>query len=227
MSALSWLFWSLRPFLHSSSVHFCHLLLISFASVWFLPFIGQISAWNIPLVSPIFLKRSLVIPILLFSSISLDCSLKNAFLFLQAILWNSAFHWTHLSLSPLPFPSFPFSAICKAHTLAYEIACSHKTDNPMRPLPFWRGPCPVCGVCISLNKPSFASLWLTLELFPVQNQEATFGCHPRDSLENWDMTILSYPTFFPTIILLFLVYSIDPDMLFIWNVKGLPPYVKI
>ena len=35
---------------------------------------------NVPLVSPIFLKRSLVFPILLFSSISLHCSPKKPFL---------------------------------------------------------------------------------------------------------------------------------------------------
>ena len=37
-----------------------------------------------------FLKRSLVFSILLFSSISLHCSLKKAFLSFLAILWNSA-----------------------------------------------------------------------------------------------------------------------------------------
>ena len=41
----------------------------------------------------IFLKRSLVFPILLFSSISLQWSLRKAFLSLLAILWNSAFKW--------------------------------------------------------------------------------------------------------------------------------------
>ena len=50
----------------------------------------SIFAWNIPLVSLIFLKRSLVFPILLFSSISLHWSLRKAFLSLLAILWNSA-----------------------------------------------------------------------------------------------------------------------------------------
>ena len=38
--------------------------------------------------SLIFLTRSLVFPILLFSSISLHCSLKEAFLSLLVILWN-------------------------------------------------------------------------------------------------------------------------------------------
>ena len=65
-----------------------------------------------PPVSLIFLKRSLVFPILLFSSISLHCSLKKAFLSLLAILWNSAFSWVS-SLSPLPFVFLLSSAICK------------------------------------------------------------------------------------------------------------------
>ena len=60
--------------------HFCHL---------------PIFAWNISLVSLIFLKWSLVFPILLFSSISLHCFLKKAFLCLLAILWNSAFRWVY------------------------------------------------------------------------------------------------------------------------------------
>ena len=66
------------------------------------------------MVSPIFLKRSLVSPILLFSSISLHCSPKKAFFSPLAILWNSAFRSAYLSLSPLPFTSLVFSAICKA-----------------------------------------------------------------------------------------------------------------
>ena len=40
-------------------------------------------------------------PILLFSSISLHWSLRNPFLSLLAILWNSAFKWIYLSFSPL------------------------------------------------------------------------------------------------------------------------------
>ena len=58
--------------------------------------------------SAIFLTKSLVSPILLFSSISLHCSFKKAFLSLHAILWNSAFSWVYLYLSPLPsLLSFP------------------------------------------------------------------------------------------------------------------------
>ena len=68
-----WLSGSWRSFLYSSSVYFCHLFLISSASlrsIPFLSFIEPIFAWNYPLISLIFLKRSLVFPILLFSSIS-------------------------------------------------------------------------------------------------------------------------------------------------------------
>ena len=59
----SWLSWSWRSFLCNSSVYSCHVFLISSASVssiTFLSFIEPIFAWNVPLVSLIFLKRSLV-----------------------------------------------------------------------------------------------------------------------------------------------------------------------
>ena len=59
----SWLCGSWRSFLYSFSVYSCHLFLISSASVRsipFLSFIEPIFAWNVPLVSLIFLKRSLV-----------------------------------------------------------------------------------------------------------------------------------------------------------------------
>ena len=95
----SWLPGSLRPFLYSYSVYSCHLFLISSASVrsiLFLSFIVPIFVWYAPLVSPVFLKRSLVFPIPLFSSISLHCSLRKAFLYLLAVLWNSAFKWVYL-----------------------------------------------------------------------------------------------------------------------------------
>ena len=113
----SWLSGSWRSFLYSSSVYSCHLFLISsvsFRSIPFLSFIEAIFAWNVPLVSLIFLKRSLVFPILLFSYISLHSSLRKAFLSLLAVLWNSAFTWVYLSFSSLPFVSLLFSAICKA-----------------------------------------------------------------------------------------------------------------
>ena len=117
VTTISWLSGSLTPFFYSSSVYSCHLFLISSASVRslsFLSFIVPIFAWNVPLVSLILLKRFLVFPILLFSSISLHCSLKKAFSFLLAIPWNSAFSWVYLSLFPLLFAYLLYSAICKA-----------------------------------------------------------------------------------------------------------------
>jgi len=59
------------------------------------------------------LKRSLVFPLLLFSSNTKLYSLKKAFLSLLAIFWNSVFNWIYLSLFPSLFASLR-SAICKA-----------------------------------------------------------------------------------------------------------------
>ena len=102
----------------------CQLFLITSASIrslLFLFFIVPIFAWNVPLIliSPIFLTRSLVFPILLFPSFSLHCSFKKAFLSLLAILWNSAFSWVFLSFSLLPFACLLSSAICKASSDTY------------------------------------------------------------------------------------------------------------
>ena len=90
------------------SVYSCHLFLIPSASVRsipFLSFIEPIFTWNVPLVSLIFLKRSLVFPILLF------------FLYFFALITEEAFlisPWYSLKLSiqigisflsPLPLAS--------------------------------------------------------------------------------------------------------------------------
>ena len=86
-----WLSGSWRSFLYSSSVYSCHLFLISYASVRSIPFLSfilPIFAWNIPLVSLIFSRRSPVFPNLLFSSISLHWSLRKSSLSLLAILWT-------------------------------------------------------------------------------------------------------------------------------------------
>ena len=67
----SWISGLWRSFLYSSSVYSHHLFLISSASVRSIPFLSFIVpyfAWNVPLVSLIFLKRSLVFPVLLVSS---------------------------------------------------------------------------------------------------------------------------------------------------------------
>ena len=122
----SWLSGSWRSFLYSSSVYSCYLFLIPYASVRSLPFlffIEPIFTWNVPLVFLIFLKRSLVFPILLFSSISLHWSLRKAFLSLLAILWNSTFKWVYLSFSPLLFTFLLFTAICKASSEAVLLFC--------------------------------------------------------------------------------------------------------
>ena len=98
-----------------NSVYSCYLLSsASVRSISFLSFTEPSFAWNGPLVSLIFLKRSLVFPILLSSSISLHWSLRKAFLSLLAILCNSAFKWVYLSFSPLLLASLLFSYICKA-----------------------------------------------------------------------------------------------------------------
>ena len=86
----------------------------SVRSIPFLSFIEPIFVWYAPLVSLIFLKRSLVFPTLLFSSISLHWLLRKPLLSLLAILWNSAFKWVYLSFSPLLFTFHHFWAICKA-----------------------------------------------------------------------------------------------------------------
>ena len=116
MTTPLWLSRSLRPFLYSSSVHSYHFL-ISSTSVRFIPFLSFIEpifAWNVPSVSLIILKRSLVFPILLFSFYFFALIAEDAFLFLLTFLCNSAFRWIYLCFSPLPFTSLLFSAICKA-----------------------------------------------------------------------------------------------------------------
>ena len=126
----SWLSGSLRAFLFSSYMYFCHLFFISYGpvrSIPFLSFVEPIFAWNIPLVSLIFLKRSLVFPILLFSSISLALIAEEGFLIsscyslelcirmLISFLFSFAFHFlSQLFVRPpqtvilIVFISFPW-----------------------------------------------------------------------------------------------------------------------
>ena len=77
-------------------------------------FIVPIFGQNVLLILPIFLKRSLVFPLLFFSSSFIHCSLIKVFLSLCAILRKSAFGWMYLSPSPLLFVSHLSLAICKA-----------------------------------------------------------------------------------------------------------------
>ena len=78
-----WLSGSWRSFLYNSSLYSYQLFFISstsVSSILFLSLIVPIFAWNIPSVYLIFLMRSLVFLILLFSCISLHWSLRKAFL---------------------------------------------------------------------------------------------------------------------------------------------------
>ena len=122
----SWLSGPWRYFLYNSSLYPCYLSLISSASVRSIPFlffIEPIFAWNISLLFLIFLKRSLVFSILLFSSISLHWSLRKAFLSLLDILCNYVFKWEYLSFSPLLFTSLLSTAICKASSDRRFVFC--------------------------------------------------------------------------------------------------------
>ena len=113
----SWLSGSWRSFLYSSSVYSCHFYFISSASLRstpFLPFIVPNFAWNVPLVYLNILKRSLVFPILLFSSISLHWSRRKAFFFLLAFFGTPHSNGYIFPFFSLPFTSILFSAICKA-----------------------------------------------------------------------------------------------------------------
>ena len=97
--------------------------------------ITLIFAWNVPLVSLIFLKRSLVFPILLFFSVSLHWSLKKAFLSLLAILWNSAFSRSVVSNSLWPvdcsLPGFSGYGVFQARTLeSGAISYSRGSSRP-------------------------------------------------------------------------------------------------
>ena len=73
--------------------------------------------------SLLFLKRCLVFPIVLFSSISLHWSLRKAFLFHLANLWNSAFRCLYLSFSPLLFASLLFTAVLGSKGLPRQPFC--------------------------------------------------------------------------------------------------------
>ena len=112
----SWLSGLWRSFLYSSPVYSCHLflyLLLLLGPYHFCPllckslhecsfgisnFLEETSSLSHSIVFPYFFA---LIP-------------EEGFLPLLAILWNSAFRWVHLSLSPLPFASLIFTAVCKA-----------------------------------------------------------------------------------------------------------------
>ena len=114
-----WLSESLRFFFNSSSVYSCHLFLMSSASVRSIPFLFFIVptfAWNVPLVSLIFLKQSLVFPFLLFSSISLHWG-RLSYLF-------SLCDWEQSS----SLSSVCFFFICKMRIELIQVVCRSVRD---------------------------------------------------------------------------------------------------
>ena len=94
----------------SGSLRHCIVLCILVTSAYFLlllsgpycfSFIKPIFECNVPLVFLIFLKATLVFPILLFSSISLHCSLK----YFLISSWYSLELWTQLGIVVVQSPS--------------------------------------------------------------------------------------------------------------------------
>ena len=124
---------------------------VSIRSIPFLSFIVPIFAWNVSLVSLIFLKRSLVFPILLFYSIFLPWSLRKTFLSHLAILWNSVFKWIYLFFSPLPLTCLLFSAIFKS-----------SSDNHFVFLPFFFLEMVLITVSCTMSRTSIHSSSATL-----------------------------------------------------------------
>jgi len=105
-----WLSGSWRSFLYSSSVYSCHLFLTFSASVRSIPFLSftePIFALNVPLVSLIFLKRSLVFPILLFSSSFFALITEEGFLISPCY---SLELWIQMGISFLYSIAFHFSS---------------------------------------------------------------------------------------------------------------------
>ena len=100
----------------------CHLLIssASIRSIPFLSFIVSIFAWNSPLLFLIFLKTSLIFPILLFSSVSLHCSLTTFFFFLISPCYS-------LELCIQMGISFPFSFAFLV--LLFSAICKASSDN--------------------------------------------------------------------------------------------------
>ena len=115
-------------FWYSSYVYSCHLFLISTVSVRsiiFLSFIKPIFAWTGPLVSLIFLKRSLVFPNLLFSLfICIDHWGKLSYLFLLFIwtLHSDAYIFAFLLCFLLLFFSQLF---VRPHQTAILLFCNY------------------------------------------------------------------------------------------------------
>ena len=112
-----WLSGSWRSFLYSSSVYFCHLSLIY--PVLLGPFHLSFIVWNVCMKCSLgisnFPEEMSSLSHSMSSSMSLNWSLRKAFLSLLAILWNSAFKWVYLSFSLLPLASLFLFSISSSH----------------------------------------------------------------------------------------------------------------
>ena len=170
----SWLSGSWRSFLYSSSVYSCHLLLISYASVRsipFLSFIVPVFAWNVPLVSLIFLKRSLLLLLLSrFSCVPLCATPWTAAN--QAPLsteFSRQEYW-----SGLPFPS-PEEISSLSHFIVFLCLFALITEEG-----FLISPCYSLELCIQMGISflfsfafRFSSFHSYLELFSQLSGEVT------------------------------------------------------
>ena len=117
-----WLSGSLRLFLYSYSVYSCHLFLISSASVRSLQFqffnMPNL-AWNAPMISPIFLKRSLVFTMIFSPLFLCIVHLRRFYLFL---LFSGTLHWVGCI-----FPFFP----CLSHCFFLQLFVKPPQTNTM------------------------------------------------------------------------------------------------
>ena len=137
-------------------------------------------AWNVSLIS-IFLERSLVFPILLFSSIYLHCSFKKAFLSLLALLWNSVFSWVCacLLVAQLGLTLYdPWTAALQWVALPFPRGSSKPRDlswvscTPGRSFTIWATRETPIWACLSLS-PLFFFLLFFPQLFVKPPQTTT------------------------------------------------------
>ena len=121
VSTPSWLSWSWRSFLRSSSVYSCHLFLISSAL--------EVYTISVFYWAHLFMKCSLGIPNFLEEISSLSHSVvflyffgliaKEGFLISSCYSLELCIQSLYLSFSPLLFTSLLFTAICKASTVSH------------------------------------------------------------------------------------------------------------
>ena len=106
--------------LYSSSVYSCHLFLISSESVRFisfLSFIAPIFAWNVPLVSLIFVKRSLSFPFYCFR------------LFLCIDHWGRLSYRSLLFFGTLHSDAYIFPFLLCFTSLLFIAICNTSSDS--------------------------------------------------------------------------------------------------